>query len=312
MKPKTIVVALGGNALLPSNQKPSISSQFHALEKVSRQLVPLFSKKNRVVLTHGNGPQVGNILIQVESALGKAFSVPLEVAVAESQGQLGYMIEKEIQNALQKKGLHRPVVSLLTQVLVNEKDPAFRNPSKPIGPFFSKAKAIKLKQKGFPVMEDSGRGWRRIVPSPQPVEIVEKKAIQELIGKGMLVVCAGGGGIPVIKTEKGLRGIAAVIDKDLASQVLANEIQADELVILTGVKTVYLNYGKKGQQKLSRLTVLEAERLLEQGQFGKGSMQPKIEAAIRFLQKGGKRVLITAPSSLKAALAGKNGTWIEK
>lgn len=309
---KTIVVALGGNALLRFGEKPSISVQFSNLELVCRQLVPLFRNKNRIVITHGNGPQVGNILVQIESALGKAYSVPLEVAVAESQGQLGYMIEKELHNALQKNGLHRSIVSLLTQVLVDSKDPAFRNPSKPIGLFYSKKQGLALKRKGFAVMEDSGRGWRRIVPSPKPLQIIEKKVIQQLLAHGIIVVCAGGGGIPVVKTRSGLRGIAAVIDKDNASQVLANQINASELFVLTDVERVFLNYKKPGQKPLSKLNVKQAVRLLKQGQFGKGSMQPKIEAAIQFLKKGGKRVLITSPQALPAALKGKNGTWIEK
>jgi len=309
---KTVVIALGGNALLRSGEKPSISVQFTNLELVCKQLVPLFRNKNRIVITHGNGPQVGNILVQVESALGKAYSVPLEVAVAESQGQLGYMIEKELHNALQKNGLHRPIVSLLTQVLVNSKDPAFRNPSKPVGLFYSKKQALALKRKGFAVMEDSGRGWRRIVASPKPKQIIEKKVIQQLLGHGIIVVCAGGGGIPVIKTRNGLRGIAAVIDKDRASQVLANQIKASELYVLTDVEKVFLNYKKPGQKPLSKLNAKQAVRLLKQGQFGKGSMQPKIEAAVAFLKHGGKRVLITAPKALHASLRGKNGTWIEK
>ncbi len=307
---KTIVVALGGNALLRSDEKPSISVQFANLELVCKQLVPLFRNKNRIVITHGNGPQVGNILIQVESALGKAYSVPLEVAVAESQGQLGYMIEKELHNALQKKGWHCPIVSLLTQVLVNKNDSAFQNPSKPIGPFYSKSKALALKRNGFAVMEDSGRGWRRIVASPHPLQILEAKVIQNLLGQNIVVICAGGGGIPVIKTTKGLRGIAAVIDKDFASQVLANQIRAEEMIVLTDVEKVFLNYKKPGQKPLSKLTKKQAQRFLKQGQFGKGSMQPKIEAAIQFLKKGGKRVLITSPTALPSALKRKNGTWI--
>lgn len=309
---KTIVVALGGNAFLQSNQKPSLAIEIQNIESALKPLVPLFRQKNELVLTHGNGPQVGNILTQIQSALKKAYSVPLEVAVAESQGEIGFLLEESLRNLLLRHRIRRLTVSMLTQVLVQKTDPAFQNPSKPIGPFLSKSKAKQLKQKGFAVMEDSGRGWRRIVASPKPVRTIEKKVIQNLTAHGMIVIAAGGGGIPVVKTKTGLKGVPAVIDKDWASAVLANEIHAQDLIILTGVKTVFLNFNSQGQKPIFKLTVSTAQNLLKQGQFAKGSMQPKIEAAIHFLKKGGKRVLITSPSILPAALKGKNGTWIVK
>ncbi|MBU0636024.1 carbamate kinase [Candidatus Micrarchaeota archaeon] len=309
---KTVVVALGGNALLKAGEKPSIARQFENIQKALHQLLPLFRARNRLVLTHGNGPQVGNILIQVESALGKAYAIPMEVAVAESQGELGYLIEQAVYNALTKHNIKRSVVSMLSQVVVNPKDPAFKNPSKPVGPFYSKAKAQKLKRKGWKIIEDSGRGWRRVVPSPKPIEIIEKKTIQQLIASGIIVVCAGGGGIPVFKTKNGLKGVAAVIDKDRASQVLATQIKADELIILTDVEKVFLNFKKPNQKSVSKLTIKQAQHFLKQGQFGRGSMKPKIEAAIAFLKKGGKKVLITAPRSLPRSLKGQSGTILKK
>ncbi len=312
MMSKTIVVALGGNALLKARQKPSLTVQIQNLKNALNQLFPLFKSDSRIVLTHGNGPQVGNILIQIENALGKAYFVPLEVAVAESQGEIGFLIEQELENLLQKHKINRSVISLLTQVLVDSKDPGFKRPTKPVGPFLSKEKAAELKKKGFFVMQDSGRGWRRVVASPLPKKIIEEKTIQELIRKKTIVICAGGGGIPVIQTKNGLKGISAVIDKDRASQVLANEIRADEMLILTGVDAVYLNYGKKNQQKIKKLKIKEAEKFLRENQFAEGSMKPKIEAAIAFLKKGGKKALITSPSGLKSALKGKNGTVLTK
>lgn len=309
---KTIVVALGGNALVLPNEKPSFSTQLLHVSKALESLLPLIRSSNRLVITHGNGPQVGNILIQVQSALGKAYPVPLEVAVAESQGEIGYLIEQAFYNLLSKHKIKRSVASLLTQVVVNPKDPAFLHPTKPIGPFFSKSHTLKLKKKGFFVTEDSGRGWRRIVASPKPIAIVEQKTIHQLIAKKIIVICAGGGGIPVIKTKTGLKGVSAVIDKDHASQVLANAIHASELIILTGVDTVFLNYKKTNQKKLSKLSISDAKKRLKQNQFGEGSMKPKIQAAIAFLQNGGKRVLITSPRALAQALKGKSGTWVLK
>ncbi|MFH0955482.1 MAG: carbamate kinase [Candidatus Micrarchaeota archaeon] len=309
---KTIVIALGGNALLKAGQKPSLSTQTKNLKKVITRLLPLFKTKNRIVITHGNGPQVGNILIQIESALSKAYFVPLEVAVAESQGEIGYLIEQELENRLKKNKIKRFVTNLVTQVLVNPKDPGFRRPSKPVGPFLPKAKALQLRKKGFFVTEDSGRGWRRIVPSPKPIRIIEKDTIQKLIRQNTIVICAGGGGIPVIQTKKGYQGIAAVIDKDRASQVLATEIKADELIILTGVDCAYLNYKKKDQQPLKKLSVKQTQLFLKQNQFAEGSMKPKIEAAVAFLKKGGKKALITSPAALPYALKGKKGTLITK
>lgn len=305
---KTIVIALGGNALLKSGQKPTLKAQVQNLKSALKQLIPLFKTKDRIVLTHGNGPQVGNILIQIQSALGKAYSVPLEVAVAESQGEIGYLIEQELENLFKKNKINRKIITLLTQVLVDSKDPAFKNPSKPVGPFLSRSKALALEKKGMKTVSDSGRGWRRVVASPKPLKIIEKNTIQQLIQKNTVVICAGGGGIPVIKNKDGLHGVPAVIDKDKASQVLANEIKASELIILTGVDCVYLNYKNKKQKKLFKLKISDAKKYLSQNQFAEGSMKPKIQAAVAFLKKSGKKALITSPQALKKSLKGKNGT----
>jgi carbamate kinase len=262
------------------------------------------SKKSRLVITHGNGPQVGNILIRVESALGKAYSLPLSICVAESEGEMGYMIEQTLHNELHGR---QPVVSVLTQVLVNKKDPAFKRPTKPIGPFYSKIRAQVLRKK-FPMIEDAGRGWRRVVASPKPLKIVESETIEKLIKNNIIVIAAGGGGIPVFLKKGRLHGIDAVIDKDLASACLANSINANELILLTGEKYVYLNYGKKQQKPIKKMNAKQAKHFMKQGHFAEGSMKPKIEAAVLFLEKGkGKKVLITAPDFL-----GRGGTIITK
>jgi carbamate kinase len=300
---KIAVVALGGNAIMRKSDK-TIEQQFANTRAAVRSILFL-AKKYNLVITHGNGPQVGNILIQVESAMGKAYPIPLSVAVAESQGQIGYMIEQAIQNELQKKA----AVSVLTQVLVDKNDPAFKRPTKPVGPFYTKEHAMLLKRKGFTVMSDAGRGWRRVVPSPQPLKIVEAGAIKDIVRKGIVVIAAGGGGIPVYKSGRRLVGIDAVIDKDLASLCLAKSIKADLLIILTDVDNVYLNYGTARQRPIRKLTIKEAQKYMKH--FAEGSMKPKIMAAMEFV-KSGRHAVITSPRSLKAALKGKAGTWIVK
>lgn len=311
MKKRVVVIALGGNAILQPREKPTISAQFRNTLKAMESLLPLI-KNSDVVITFGNGPQVGSIMIRVEEAMKKTYSIPLEVGVAESEGEMGYMIEQCLINVLNKRRIQKRVLSVLTQVVVDKKDYSFKHPSKPIGPFYTKQQAEILKNNGFHVMEDAGRGYRKIVPSPKPKEIVEAKTIQALVKQGSIVIAAGGGGIPVYRENNMLHGIAAVIDKDLASSCLAKSIHADSLVILTGVDYVYLDYNKKARKPIRRLSLKEAKSCLKQGQFPPGSMGPKIEAAIDFLEHGGKEVLITSPEKLKDAIQGKSGTWILK
>jgi carbamate kinase len=298
---QTAVIALGGNAIMRGN-KDTIEKQFENTRKTAREILFL-AKKYKLVVTHGNGPQVGNIMIQIESAVGKAYPVPLSVAVAESQGQLGYMIEQAIVNESGKTD----VAGILTQVVVDRNDKAFSNPTKPIGPFYTKEQSGHLK--GMRVKEDSGRGWRRVVASPRPRQIVEAATIKKMLNSGIIVIAAGGGGIPVYKSGKKLVGVDAVIDKDLASACLAKSIGADLLIILTGVDNVYLNYGTGQQKAVSRLTVREAEKNMKH--FAEGSMRPKMMAAVEFVRNGG-RALITSPESLRKALNGRAGTWIVK
>ena len=308
-----VVVALGGNALIKTGEKPTISNQFKNAKKTMEYLIPLIKNENKLVITHGNGPQVGNILIRVEESLGKAYSIPLEVCVAESQGELGYMIEQSLQNVLTKNKIKIPVVSVLTQVIVDKKDPAFKNPTKPIGPFYSKAQAQKIKKKGYKIVEQVGRGWRKVVASPKPKSIDDVKIIDVLLKNKSIVIAAGGGGVPIVKDKgKILHGAPAVIDKDLASACLANSIKSKTLIILMNEPNAYLNYKKKNQKPIKSLTIKEASKLLKEGQFPKGSMGPKIEAAIKFIKKGGKHTIITSPNKIQKALIGQSGTIIKR
>ena len=297
------VIALGGNVLLKRGEPLSFDTQERNVRKAVKSIKNV-AKNNKIIITHGNGPQVGNIMIQVESALGKAYPVPLHVAVAESEGEIGYLLEQALYNELKK-----PVASILTQVIVNRRDPAFKKPTKPIGPYYNKRQSMILQKKGYSMKKING-GYRRVVASPKPLRIVEAPIIKKLAFMNIIAIAAGGGGIPVFK-KHGLHGIDAVIDKDLASACLAKSIGADMLLILTDVSCVYLNYGKKDQRQLNKLTINEAKRLLAEGHFPEGSMGPKIEAAIEFAEYGGKAI-ITNFSSLRAAVAGKSGTIVTK
>lgn len=298
-----VVIALGGNALLRRGETLSLEMQEKNVRLAAKSIKKM-AKNNHIVITHGNGPQVGNIMIQVESALGKAYPVPLHVAVAESEGEIGYLLEQALYNELKK-----PVVSILTQVIVNRKDPAFRNPTKPIGPYYNARHARLLEKKGYRMKKVNG-GYRRVVASPRPLKIVEAPVIKKLVSLDTVAIAAGGGGIPVYKAHE-LHGIDAVIDKDLASTCLAKSINAKLLLILTDVPNVYINYGKKTQKTLGKLTVKEARKLLKGGHFPPGSMGPKIEAAIDFAGHGGKAI-ITNFASLNKALKGKAGTIVVK
>jgi len=307
---KTVVLAVGGNALLRPGDRGTAEEQMLRARETAENIYPLF-EKFKIVITHGNGPQVGAILLQNENSKDIVPPMPLDICGAMSQGEIGYMLEQSFQNVLEEKGIEKSIVTLLTRVIVDENDPAFENPSKPIGPFYTREEAEKLaKEKGWHIIEDSGRGWRRVVPSPMPLEIVEKDAIRNLIDAGFVAIAVGGGGIPVVKRGNRLVGVEGVIDKDLASAVLARDIRADRLIILTSVDRVYLNFGTPEQRGVERMSVDEARKYLEEGHFKKGSMYPKILASILYLESGGKEVLITSPEKVQEALEGKAGTWI--
>jgi carbamate kinase len=305
-----VVLAVGGNALLRPGDKGTAEEQMLRARETAENIYSLF-EKFKIVITHGNGPQVGAILLQNETAKDVVPPMPLDVCGAMSQGQIGYMLEQSFHNVLEEKGIDKSIVAVLTRVVVDENDEAFKNPTKPIGPFYTEEEAKKLaKEKGWHVIEDSGRGWRRVVPSPMPLEIVEKDVIRELLDNGFIAIAVGGGGIPVIRKDNELVGVEGVIDKDLASAVLARDIGADRLIILTSVEKVYLNFGKPNQKGIDQMNVEEARRYMQEGHFKKGSMYPKILASTIYLESGGKEVLITSPEKVQEALDGETGTWI--
>lgn len=309
---KRVVLALGGNAL-QKNGEATAEAQKKVAESVGKIIADLASNYE-IVIAHGNGPQVGNILIHEETAAtDKAPAMPLETAVAMSQGQIGYWLTQAISNAFLKRGKSTEVATVVSQVVVDRNDPAFKNPTKPIGQFYSESEAKKLaREKGWTVKEDSGRGWRRVVASPKPIDIVEKKAITEMVSSGIIVIAAGGGGIPVYRTKitKRLKGIDAVIDKDFAAEKLAELVKADIFVSVTAVPNVYINYGLPDQQALHQVTAREIANLTKYGYFKAGSMLPKVEAAATFAKKS--RVgIITNIENLKTALAGHAGTIVK-
>ena len=287
---KRVVIALGGNAILQPKQAGTAEIQIENVNNTCRQLAGLIEQGYQLVITHGNGPQVGNVLLQNEEAKAKVPPMPLDICGAQTQGFIGYMIQQGMQNLLPRHN----VGTVLTQVLVASDDPSFKNPTKPIGPFYTQAEAQELQRgKGYYLVEDSGRGWRRVAPSPVPIAIIEKELIQFLLERDAVVIAAGGGGIPVTRDAQGrLQGVEAVIDKDLAGQRLAMDIGADVFLILTDVEAVAINWGKPNQEFLHRLTVARGQQLLDQGHFRAGSMGPKVEAAIRFVRGGGGMTVI--------------------
>jgi carbamate kinase len=302
---KTLIVALGGNALIRKGQEGTIKEQFENLKVPIRQIARL-SRKYRIIITHGNGPQVGNLLLQQEhcSVVPK---LPLEILVAQTQGQIGYMIESTLDSELMELEIHtQPLVSLISYVVVDENDPAFQNPLKPIGPVYSEREAASVP---YP-MRKTAKGYRRVVVSPKPVSIVEKREIKRLIEMNFIVICCGGGGIPVIREGRAFQGIDAVIDKDLASAKLAEEVGADIFLIATDVQGAALNYGGKNQKFLGSVTLGQAERYIKDGHFAPGSMQPKIEAAMQFVLNCGGRSVITSLEDIEQAVAGKAGTEV--
>lgn len=305
------VIAIGGNAVNRPGEKPTAENMMKNLKKSMEYLIDII-RDHSVVITHGNGPQVGNLLLQQEAAKDIIPPFPLDVNDAQTQGSLGYMICQTLRNTIVENNLKKEVVAVVTQIVVDPEDPAFQNPTKPVGPFYEEEEAKKImKDKKWIMVEDAGRGWRRVVPSPIPIDIIEKDAIKFLVDNGFIVIAAGGGGIPVIKLEDGtLKGVEAVIDKDRASSLLARELNTDMFIILTGVEKVYLNFNSSNKIPLDKLTVEEAEKYLKEGHFPPGSMGPKIESAIDFVRKTGKECLITDMAKLKQALEGKTGTRI--
>jgi carbamate kinase len=306
---KTAVVAIGGNSLIPDNSRREMSFQWDAVRETCGHIACMIRDGWRVVVTHGNGPQVGYILRRAELAAHEVHTVPLDIIGADTQGSIGYMIQQALRNSLRSMGISRNVISLVTQTLVDKHDPAFAKPSKPIGGFLTEAEARRFEAEGWHVTEDSGRGWRRMVASPQPAEIIEMDAIKMALQNDYVVVAVGGGGIPVVRNEKGeLRGVYAVIDKDRASSLLAAGINADLFLISTGVEKVSLNFNSPNQQDLDRITLKEARQYMQEGHFGSGSMLPKVEAVVRFLERGGPSALITDPQNIERALRGETGT----
>ncbi len=311
MPTKTAVIAIGGNSLIQDNTKRELNFQWDAVRETCQHIAQMIKIGWRVVITHGNGPQVGYILRRAELAAHEVHTVPLDIIGADTQGSIGYMLQQALRNSLRTLGIAQPVISIVTQTLVDKNDPAFSQPNKPIGGFLTEAEAHQFEAQGWHVIEDSGRGWRRVVASPQPLEIIELDAINMALENDYIVIAAGGGGIPVIRNEAGeLRGVFAVIDKDRASSLLASRIGVDLFVISTGVEKVALNFNKPDQRTLDRLTLSEARGYLAEGHFAPGSMRPKIEAVIAFLEHGGPQALITNPENIERALNGETGTWV--
>lgn len=306
---RVAVVAVGGNSLITDKQHQTVPDQYKAVCQTTAHIVNMIEDGWEVILTHGNGPQVGFILLRSKEALNKIHSVPVDSAVADTQGSIGYQFQMALHNEFLRRGMDKSAITLVTQVVVDADDPAFKNPTKPIGPFMDEAAAKERHDvDGWDVMEDAGRGWRRVVASPKPKKIVELEAVRTLVHSGHVVIAVGGGGVPVVEKNGEYAGVAAVIDKDYASGLLAADLDADSFVISTGVEKVYINFGKPDQKGLDTVTLAEAKEYLAQGQFAKGSMAPKVEAVIKFLESGGKEAVITNPENLSRALKGLTGT----
>lgn len=306
------VVAVGGNALIKDKNHQTVPDQYQAAVETMKHIANMIIDGWDVVITHGNGPQVGFILRRSELAAHELHEVPLDYCGADTQGSIGYMFQQALHNEFRLRGIKKQAVTVITQTIVDRNDPAFQNPTKPIGSFMDETAAKeKMAKEGWTMVEDAGRGWRRVVPSPIPQTIVEADAIRSLIEQGFVVIGVGGGGIPVIQKENGdLVGVEAVIDKDFGSAILASMIKADIFLISTAVEKVAINFNKPDQKWLDQMTVAEARKYLAEGQFAKGSMMPKIEAILKYMDQGGKKALITDPEHIKDALEGKTGTWI--
>ena len=317
MPQKLAVVAIGGNSLISDKKHQTVEDQYHAAKETTRHIADMIEQGWDVAIGHGNGPQVGFILRRSEIA-HKAegmHEIPLDVCGADSQGAIGYALQQNLQNELYQRGIKKKVVTVITQVLVDQSDPAFQKPTKPIGGFMDADEAKRRQdEQGWSIVEDAGRGWRRVVPSPLPGEIVELETVETLLERGIITITVGGGGIPVIDPGDGnYQGVAAVIDKDYASSLLAQKINAELFVISTAVEKVALNFGKPDEKWLDKITLEEAKAYLAEGvHFAKGSMAPKIQAIIWYLENGGKQALITNPENIGRALKGETGTWIVK
>lgn len=309
---QTLVIAIGGNAILKEGQRGTVEEQFANVRSCCGPIVDLYAQGYRIVLVHGNGPQVGNILLQVEAAADQVAPQTIDLCGAQTQGQLGYMLQQSVHNVFREKNISGKITSVVTQVVVDPTDPAFKDPTKPIGPFYTEERAKEILQEnpGAVLKEDAGRGWRRVVASPKPWRIIEKDSVNALLERGHIVVTGGGGGIPVASEEDGYVGVEAVVDKDLVSAIIARDVNADQLVILTGVDQVFVDFGKPTQRPIFTMDADQARAYMAEGQFPAGSMKPKIEAALGYLESGGKKVLITSIEKLAEALEGKSGTVI--
>jgi len=312
MKQRLALIAFGGNALLPDNRHGRQEDQERNAQKAAELMVHIVRKGYELIIVHGNGPQVGNLLLQQEAAADKVPPYSLDVCDAMTEGSMGFMLERSTANELRRWSLDKEVASLVTQVVVDKDDPAFLHPTKPVGPFYARERAETMtREKGWTMVEDAGRGWRKVVASPKPIDVVPKWVIRDLVRAGRVVIAAGGGGIPVIINANGLfQGVEAVIDKDYASSLLAREVKVDLFIILTAIERVFLDFGRPTQREAPVLTVDEAKTHLAEGQFPPGSMGPKIQAAIDYIEAGGEEVLITKDSHLRAALLRRSGTRI--
>jgi carbamate kinase len=308
---KSFLIAVGGNSLIRAGQKGTIPEQFANARLACAQIVDVVFRGYSLVLTHGNGPQVGSQLLRSELGSSQAYTLPLDVCVAMTQGEIGYILQTSMQSVLRERGNNTHVAALVTQVLVDRNDPAFGHPTKPIGPFYSEEIAQRKKEElGWSIIEDAARGYRRVVPSPKPLEIIELDIIRNCLGQGMVVIACGGGGIPVVAENNSIHGVEAVIDKDRASALLASQLGMERMAISTDVEQVFINFKKTEQQPIRSIDVRQAKQYMSDGQFLEGSMKPKIEAAINFLEAGGEEVIITNPEHLTSALDGVTGTHI--
>ncbi len=308
---KTALIAVGGNSLIRPGEKGTVAEQLANAERTAQAVVKLVAAGVRVVMTHGNGPQVGAGLLRSERAAGEVYDQPLDVCDAATQGEIGYYLQQSLLNALADAGLTVPVATVLTQVVVSADDPALKKPTKPVGPFYSQADAEdRARRLGWSVVEDAARGWRRVVPSPEPIEVIEQEVIRKMVADGVLVIAAGGGGIPVVREGAHLRGIEAVIDKDRASAVLAAELGVDMLIISTAEPNVFVDYKKPTQRLLGRVVASELDAYAAAGQFPPGSMGPKVESVLRFVKARGGEAVITSYEHLADAVHGAAGTRI--
>jgi carbamate kinase len=307
---RVAVVAVGGNSLIKDKNRKTIPDQYQAGAESMAHIAGMIEKGWDVIITHGNGPQVGFILRRSEISLHELHPVPLDYCGADTQGAIGYMFTMALHNEFRERGISKEAATVVTQVLVDSNDPAFQTPSKPIGSFMDEASARdRAEQDGWQVVEDAGRGWRRVVPSPLPKRIMQANAIQSLVADGFVVVAVGGGGIPVVADKEGnLQGVEAVIDKDFASSLLASQLKADLFLVSTAVEKVALNFNRPDQQWLDHLTLEDARRYMEEGHFAKGSMGPKVAAVLEYLEAGGKQAIVTNPENIERALAGETGT----